>query len=45
MFSPKNQKLATKSIVTWLVAIAGLSLAVLAGILFIQKQKIRKKLL
>jgi hypothetical protein len=45
MFSPKKPKgPATKKIVTWLVAIAGLSLAVFGGYLVYSKTKNKKEL-
>lgn len=44
MFSPKKPKApATKSIVTWLVALAGLSLAVFGGYLVYTKTKNKKE--
>jgi hypothetical protein len=44
MFSPKKPKTpATKSIVTWLIAIAGLSLAVFGGYIVYTKTKNKKE--
>ena len=44
MFSPKKPKTpATKSIVTWLVAIAGLSLAIFGGYIVYTKTKNKKE--